>query len=203
MGKVYHASYSGYFPFCIQDALSAGISTGDGTARPLGMSLENAMKLYWRIKKIKLETPRSGVVGYAESTKAEEEELVCEPNPISGFAEDSSDNVGGPNTHLRSAAISVNGSGPIYKTDDLYFPEFSIEFIDDAYDSEGNISISGVFSTIDPGTYNSTSIFNFLGLGNVTLYLRDSVGSPQIGNISIEEYWSYGGTYNTTTGLPL
>ena len=177
--------------------------TGAGTARPLGMSLENAMKLYWLIKKIRLETPRSGVSGYAESTKASEEGLVCEPNPIIGFAEDRSPNVGDPDTHLRFASVAINGSGPMYKTGDLYFPAFSLEFIDDAYNSEGNISIAGVFSTIELGAYDSITTFNFLGLGNVTLYLRDSFGSPQIGNISIQEYWSYNGTYDTTTGQRL
>jgi len=52
MGRVLHASYSGYFPFCLSEGDPN--SVGAGTAYPLGMSLENAMTLYWRIKSYRL-----------------------------------------------------------------------------------------------------------------------------------------------------
>jgi hypothetical protein len=42
-----HASYSGYFPFCIYEG--AG-NVGDGTIYPVGMTLEDAMALYWKAK---------------------------------------------------------------------------------------------------------------------------------------------------------
>jgi hypothetical protein len=42
-----HASYSGYFPFCIYEGDE---DVGDGTAYPVDMSLKDAMKLYWKAK---------------------------------------------------------------------------------------------------------------------------------------------------------
>jgi hypothetical protein len=39
-----HASYSGYFPFCITE----GGVVGDNTEHPIGMSLEDAMALFWK-----------------------------------------------------------------------------------------------------------------------------------------------------------
>jgi len=46
-----HASGSGYFPFCIYEG--AG-NIGDGTAYPIGMSLEDAMALYWKAKSFRI-----------------------------------------------------------------------------------------------------------------------------------------------------
>ena len=45
-----HASYSGYFPFCITE----GGEVGNNTSNPVGMSLEDAMALYWKPKKIRI-----------------------------------------------------------------------------------------------------------------------------------------------------
>jgi hypothetical protein len=45
-----HASYSGYFPFCI----TQGGSVGDNTEHPIGMSLEDAMALFWKPKTFRI-----------------------------------------------------------------------------------------------------------------------------------------------------
>ena len=45
-----HASYSGYFPFCITE----GGDVGNNTSNPVGMSLEDAMALYWKPKTFRI-----------------------------------------------------------------------------------------------------------------------------------------------------
>lgn len=45
-----HASYSGYFPFCITE----GGEVGNNTSNPVGMPLEDAMALYWKPKTFRI-----------------------------------------------------------------------------------------------------------------------------------------------------
>ena len=45
-----HASYSGYFPFCITEEGDVG----DNTSNPVGMSLDDAMALYWKPKTFRI-----------------------------------------------------------------------------------------------------------------------------------------------------
>ena len=47
-----HASKSGYFPFCLEEAIEGDY--GVGTLRPFEMSLEDAMALYWKYKSFKI-----------------------------------------------------------------------------------------------------------------------------------------------------
>jgi len=47
-----HASKSGYFPFCLEEATEGDY--GAGTVRPFEMSLEDAMALYWKYKSFKV-----------------------------------------------------------------------------------------------------------------------------------------------------
>lgn len=49
MGKLLHASRSGYFPFCIESGNELS-PTAFGIASPI--SLQNAMSIYWRIKSL-------------------------------------------------------------------------------------------------------------------------------------------------------
>jgi hypothetical protein len=53
-----HASKSGYFPFCLQEATEG--EYGSGTIRPFEMSLEDAMALYWKYKSFKVTGSISG-----------------------------------------------------------------------------------------------------------------------------------------------
>ena len=87
MGKVLHASYSGYFPFCIGRDGNFGPDEGEteGGVYPVGMSLEDAMKIYWRVRTWEISyegrtadiTPKYNFsdVGYAQIS--EEKEIVC------------------------------------------------------------------------------------------------------------------------------
>ena len=47
-----HASKSGYFPFCLEEATEG--QYGPGTGRPFEMSLEDAMTLYWKYRSVKI-----------------------------------------------------------------------------------------------------------------------------------------------------
>jgi hypothetical protein len=47
-----HASKSGYFPFCLEEATEG--EYGPGTDRPFEMSLEDAMTLYWKYRTFKV-----------------------------------------------------------------------------------------------------------------------------------------------------
>ena len=50
-----HASYSGYFPFCITEVTQAGEHPyGPNTAHPVGMQLADVMALFWKAKKFRL-----------------------------------------------------------------------------------------------------------------------------------------------------
>jgi hypothetical protein len=202
MGRVLHASYSGYFPFCIEEApepTEEGSAIGSGTNYPLGMSLENAMKLYWRIKKIKLITPRASATALAESTKQSEEFLVCTPNPIAGTASYFTTEI------FRFTDIGVFFQAPfVYKYNDLYYPNFNLSFIDQEIDPSGATITNGQFFTRKiEFDYYIYSTYNFLGLGEVDLYTFNVIGSPELGSVEADEYWSYDGIYDTTTGLPI
>jgi hypothetical protein len=56
MGKVLHASYSGYFPFCTQQG------TPSSSKEYLSLSLLEAMTLFWRVKKWEVKV--TGVLNY-------------------------------------------------------------------------------------------------------------------------------------------
>jgi hypothetical protein len=53
-----HASKSGYFPFCLEEATEG--QYGPGTGRPFEMSLEDAMTLYWKYRTVKVTGSISG-----------------------------------------------------------------------------------------------------------------------------------------------
>jgi|Laugrespbdmm15sn_2_1035079.scaffolds.fasta_scaffold27355_2 hypothetical protein len=53
-----HASKSGYFPFCLEEATEG--QYGPGTSRPFEMSLEDAMAFYWKYRTIKITGSISG-----------------------------------------------------------------------------------------------------------------------------------------------
>ena len=53
-----HASKSGYFPFCLEEAIEG--QYGPGTDRPFEMSLEDAMAFYWKYRSVKVTGSISG-----------------------------------------------------------------------------------------------------------------------------------------------
>jgi hypothetical protein len=214
MGKVLHASKSGYFPFCEQNSLDFSNNLKiDGT-------LEQIMALYWRVKRFKYSltgqytadsadpiiiSGGSGV--FAQNIyPPNEESLVCAgPVLFTGSATLSSSEVTiTRNFYMGLFAANFLGGLPFFQsTGSTYKTYFQIisdnafgagEFVDSIETSElsracGNFSVK-IFSTIiKSGTLFQT--FNTFYSGGVSLVIEPS------------EYWSYGGTYSTSTGQRL
>ena len=59
-----HASYSGYFPFCITEEGDVG----DNTSNPVGMSLEDAMALYWKPKTFRIVESWNTIAGTGDDS---------------------------------------------------------------------------------------------------------------------------------------
>lgn len=66
MASLIHASGSGYFPFCISE--DAGL-IGENTFYPIGLTLETAMRWYWKIQTWQLvwEYKEDGITIYSQS----------------------------------------------------------------------------------------------------------------------------------------
>jgi hypothetical protein len=217
MGKVLHASYSGYFPACIEQ------SEPPAREYTISGSLEDVMSFYWRVKKFNVTFSGSGVgpspfftevemrgafdletTYYKESllSQASESDLVCNLRRafrgsggellLNGqfFSELSSQIDHSPkyykNSNIKTRCIIFGGIGVSYFIRNL---------------PPGKEDISGI-DYVQVGSYD----INFFG-GSISGIL--TAGSFAIASGSLKmvfnatEYWSYGGTYNTTTGEPL
>jgi hypothetical protein len=202
MGKVLHASGSGYFPGCVTD--------GTPPERSLGLTLEEAMGMFWRVRT--WEARASGTQFYEEAfsqynsnsysdltpfhTIEKEEDLVCYGNnlfplerSIGVTVTPTSGDPPGPPYPLGSIIKMVYG-GSIIKNDSLYYFDFYIE---------GFNCLTFSF-TEKVGTYN-VSYLNHQISGDL-FGPPDTSGSTLI-EINAKTYWSYGGTYDTTTGTRL
>jgi hypothetical protein len=190
MGKVLHASASGYFPFCLtqyeQNPFTPFYQTID---------LASAMRIWWRIKKFRFygtyvlnpetdpETRNWEFV--VERNSASEEELVCNPTPewITEFT-------------LNTYGIFGFSLPYIFQegSDYVIDSSFGAAFVDGA--QEQGISYISVYDTILK-TYNFEGVTYYMTGDNNTYNEFTTI------NHEILEYWSYGGTYDTSTGLPL
>jgi hypothetical protein len=186
MGKVLHASGSGYFPQCIKD-YNVGI-----------FSLEEAMKIYWRIKSWEFNASITAQINdeifsgntsfNVLSTANKEEDLVCS----NGFYGSKDYPDGSPN-------VNIFFNPQVYKNINTYIgfrlgislyglptiPSFSF-FIAAFYSDE---SYNGNYeATILGKKIRLKGAEDYTNLLSLSLVLSPSV------------YWSYGGTYNTATG---
>ena len=196
MGKVLHASGSGYFPFCIQE------STSDACVFPL----ETIMKIYWRVKKFRLTgagtgtLPLSGEEAFFTFDPVEipqmyansEENLVC----ASEFYFDQEDDFGD---------IGLNERTISKKELNLFSLDFNAVF---GFDSLNFIYGFRAFGGLGLTTNSPHSLIifgvsmpifiNAQGFGD-----ENNMGGSMQLTLTPIEYWSYGGTYNTSTGEPL
>ena len=222
MGKVLHASASGYFPYCleIENVLSAQYLAQ--------INLNLAMAIYWRARKIRLfgtvnwpstELPQwinapwhLEISSYATT----EEELVCFPrspqwvvssvenltdgggNPIvvgsedpwatqPFFYENDGDQASLINGSLKFSAFFVEGSLLGFNLKSLSFPPV-FQYYSMPFANAGTLVLAGEF----PYTGNQAPIFNSAPPNDYSATLNHTI-----------EYWSYEGTYDTSTGLPL
>jgi hypothetical protein len=202
MGKVLSAEGSGYFPSCIQTA-------PESKSNLVGGTLEQIMQLYWRVKSWKLESISGSLtffdpngdftLNYSASQQslgsvdpATEENLVCDPFPF--FSAQPLYTLSSPSgSETYSLDIVMNGlTYNFLRDNETYYMAFYFDM---------------AFVTTQETAYQVGSV-EINGL-SVPLYgYRDGQPPTNItGNIfaliSPAEYWSYGGTYDTLTGVPL
>jgi hypothetical protein len=216
MGKVLHASYSGYFPYCLN---TANVSAFSYVAQ---INLDLAMAIFWRAKKIRwfgaLTWPSAGFINFPwhleiSSSATTEDGLVCWPKWIVSSVENLTDGGGNPivvgsaaweitefyyedgsnQSNLVNADLGIGafflgtGNNLGFFLSSIYinpvFQYYSMPFA-----NAGTLVLAGEFpyTGAQPPTFDSTPPNDY----SVTL------------NHTIE-YWSYGGTYDTTTGQPL
>ena len=197
MGKVLHASYSGYFPFCIPE----------GTPENCPWTLEKAMQTYWRIR-----TWTFFASGIATNTDDPSDTI-----PFSSEITDitSRDNETGEPQTLEEGLVCgnlfENGILDAYCLIEFYQAETS-----------GGLYNSGLIGEVvddrvDPLEFvfaaNVSSAFSISILGtNIPITMTYKNDPDQESSYSITSgsatltptlWWSYGGTYNTSTGQPL
>jgi hypothetical protein len=203
MGKVLHASDSGYFPTCIIDG-----EPPTPESNYLEQTLVQAMGLYWRVKiwesrcsgsyhgiENTFVYPGGSFVEMSQSFSAEED-LVC----YDLFACSREQNIqiipdgGEPYTSPGTIFFAIFYT-LLKKSGSLYYPRFVFQAsnIDASLSSSYNVPV---------GTYT----IKFLGY-TLTGIMYGQAGSDASSSVLLEmrakEYWSYGGTYNTSTGQPL
>jgi len=188
MGKVLSAQGSGYFPGCIE---------------PYGgyFSLINAMKIYWRVKSWTI----SGEYAYGPysydfsqtftSTLSEEASLVCLANNLdTDFYPDVEVGNTGRTYFQRPYSFYWNSSS-------LFYPDllWQISFPDPAFPDERSVGTQ--LSDFNEATY---TILGYTMPCGVTKKDGDEFISEANNVIVVPaSYWSYGGTYDTSTGEPL
>jgi len=216
MGKVLHASYSGYFPTCILKS---------GTPEfPVSGSLEEIMSFYWRVRKFNVTFSGDGVLQSTQTIEMtgtfdlirtyyvrdeepaeifSEEELVCNLPSL---------------TRGEGGSLLLNGGyyAPLICAVD-HFPTPQYYQLNNNARIQTNIHIFGGSQTggfILSNGYENNPDYEAFGLYNINVgvgILTGSLYGPKSAwesgsfNMAINatEYWSYGGTYDTSTGQPL
>ncbi len=218
MGKVLHASQSGYFPYCLE---TENVSSAQYVAQ---INLNLAMAIYWRARKIRwfgivnwpsTELPQFDNAPWhleISSSATTEEGLVCFPKWIVSSSENITDAGGNPIVvgsevdwnFIRSAY--ENGSEESNLICDLQIIIFFgvgaligcnlrslsftpvYQYYSMPFANAGTLVLAGEF----PYTGNQPPTFDSTPPNDYTTTLNHTI-----------EYWSYGGTYDTTTGMPL
>jgi hypothetical protein len=205
MGKVLHASGSGYFINCIEES---------GDTRNAIWTLENAMKLYWRVRSwsfsasgfgeddgevFPFSTNIDNIKSYFYSVPDDEniptpreEQLVC-----GGISYPFFTNIDDPDLE-NTIEVGLQG---VFKVGDLYNPSFEGIVRDSRQGVEYFMG-----ATLPPLTDVSSTIPLFGGslpIGASSTLGLDSVVLSFTATLTPSEWWSYGGTYDTSTGEPL
>jgi hypothetical protein len=189
MGKVLHASGSGYFINCIEESADSIHAV---------WTLENAIKTYWRVRSwnfsasgtaegIDSPYPWSFSFNNIASPYTNEEQLVCG----GGFSEND------PDVDIEYAFIEF---GQVKKVGNLY----NAGFLGYAYAGIAGVecSFSSIFSFTE--VTSTLSVFGgVLPVGGQTLAGADTILSITEATLTPTEWWSYGGTYDTSTGARL
>jgi hypothetical protein len=210
MGKIL---FPQYFPNCPADG---GDFIVPGYSDVITANVENTMKMFWRPKKIKIsgsytqfdETTRQCITPanfelIIQSPYASEEEMVCEP--ARQWTINSSSNV----DDLENA-FSWDSKPFYYGGQDALFTLNAFDFV-----LAPGVALRGgcVYKVLIKQLYAIEAggggpfdyqLINILGCGfNMATYVNElGIGYIQP-SIEVTEWWSFGGTYDTTTGEPL
>jgi len=209
MAKVLHASYSGYFPFCIYEATEDEV--GYQTNYPVSMPLEKIMEVFWRVKQVKGIAPTeildSSVVTYYKTTSSSsafinpetEEFIACAHGGIHLNAY----NQAWPGPGFFNNIVCHFCSSPVGRNillhNGSYYPYLGIycfQYIPPGQPNNVYFGILGSFYTInDPNNYSIGGVLNFFGQ-DIDLYKFDPPFAPTSflpfsGSISASSYWPY------------
>jgi len=214
MGQVLHASHSGHFPFCVPPANSEEI--GQYKKYPIAMTKEDAMKAFWRVRTWRISgvelddevTPTyySGN-NYTEKLINQESDLVC----AMGFSLFKFVNFGPSSFNSDRAEFFffpvLSGENTVVEYSGSYYPRIMFIFTAALYNEDGGL-IEDKETETDlsywnpPPGYGGSGSVNFMGY-NIPGFRFPDIPSYTGASIQPESYWSYGGTYNTSTGQPL
>ena len=203
MGKVLHASDSGYFPGCIKESADNKYAI---------WTLEKAMQTYWRV--------RAWDFRAVVTIQPYEDSAFSITSSIANIRSNSSDEAGlvcgqdllNPGEALKNADLFFGplsyGNQSFQKVGDLYYSGLEGNIYDYSHPV---VDLDFDFGTDVFRTYGNDFPFSILGSN-----LRISVGSfmedqPDFydpvadceASLTPSEWWSYGGTYNTSTGARL
>jgi len=205
------------FPFSHYDSEAGGyVPCGITTGLNVRGTLSEMMKLYWRVKKFSVSgsftaytfnDPANPVSvtwsGTTTSLADEEANLVCND----GYSTSLTDTGASVafNLDFRGADFYVNSS----PTQSLVHLYMDVTFATDQDDQSGVLlGVEGDPYTIQEFTINGFQVYTTSGQKvYYTGYIFPPGPTPLItdftSTIVASEYWSYGGTYNTSTGEPL
>ena len=209
MGKVL---FPDYFPFCLGGLPPASPEILCRSYSGQALSLDALMAAYWRVRQWKVDysgTDTSGLpvtaTGIHGFNVGNEEDLVCATIPKFELLSFSSSYSPWGENDFRLFSIEDNLS---YAATSSYRFAFSLLYYGaDDLTQGGSVESGNLCGEGQQGVCNSQTI-------SVTLADAGSIELPvtlcpdpeeAFANISItaDLYWSYGGTYDTTTGYPL
>jgi hypothetical protein len=186
--------------------LNLVVQSGAGSLWPISVTLEDAMKFYWRVKNFRVTTAceNISVVGPAHQGAINEKNLVCFPPwPVETNVEEQ--NLG---TVFRNASLSITWEFLIYDPDtQLFRLPLVVTFVNNAGDtSETETGSTSYWTEAGPDNIQKGSI-DFLGY---TLPMGGGVDfSYGAGTVEAVEYWPYdpgdggGPIYDSATGAQL
>ena len=216
MGKIL---FPKYFPSCPTDGSEYIVS---GQTNALMSGIAETMKLFWRPKKIKLSGSYFGFVDTVgggcitpltfefiiQSPYGSEEEMICEPHRRWTIASS-------VNTYLPFGEFVWDSKPYTYGSQESLFTLNEIVLgLSDPNNPENTCACRcTVYLTqrypeevYPEGARYDWQPVDICGvLFNVATYVapaRDDVGFV-VPTVEVTEWWSYGGTYDTTTGEPL
>jgi hypothetical protein len=224
MGKVLHASASGYFTSCLEEV--GAIPDLAVFSAPVGMSLIDAMAVFWRVRSweasitgTQFETAPAGTFRYRypsvdnyqtfwTNPYSLEEARVCE---VPGLPGSQFNALGVITIPVIVTFPSEENPDPPYPLTipgnfglGIIFADLRVKKNNEEYfvnlESDGNWT-TGFFGSYDLGV-QQVQIFE----NTYSVPLKNFSQFPS-GSVNIKmrpkEWWSFGGTYDTTTGLPL